>query len=574
MPVCFFSCVQAIHSGHQRLAAAAQQPGQEHAGHSPHPRKVDENDHGGNDAGPQAVQRGLRQQHKGLEHQQAHIQQHPARVHMHVDHAAGVHRAQDEHQGQTQEGCIGGTHRSPGLDEEVVHDAVADGTRHHGDHAAVGLFGHHVHAVHELVEAAAGGSQHQEGYKVPGIIVFGLHHVHHRAAQPDDACRAAEQHAGIGAEDLGKELGAALFFRHGRKLPGIVEDQAQRGEDGGQEVAGRQQAAPGIAAVAVQTIAHFTHKEQVGCVDDPEADLRGDHGQGEVEHLLPQVLVDALQLHVVPQPAGKGQKQHADQIAADDGQQVTVGPPPEAHQVQHIKGHGGHGAQHAVHGHQLIPLAAAHKLGAQGAQAAHEHVNVDQQAVLGHVRQKLRNGPAQNQNAKAAQNGQQAVGEHLLFTVALVQAKANDGVGHAHGHKGNEQVGILAQDLGQAQVRDLRHGVGKKGLHDQSEQLGRKAGNCKDQGIAGQLGIFIAAGLFFVFQGNFASCFVLQKNTLLLQGTPSCVPCSQKPPARSGIYCFNNSRRAFQSGSSFATSAQKAGLWLGCKKWQYSCTTT
>ena len=37
---------------------------------------------------------------------------------------------------------------------------------------------------------------------------------------------------------------------------------------------------------------------------------------------------------------------------------------------------------------------------------------------------------------------------------------------------------------------------------------------------------------------------------------------------------FNKSRRAFQSGISFATSAQKAGLWLGCKKWQYSCTTT
>ena len=29
-----------------------------------------------------------------------------------------------------------------------------------------------------------------------------------------------------------------------------------------------------------------------------------------------------------------------------------------------------------------------------------------------------------------------------------------------------------------------------------------------------------------------------------------------------------------RAGSSFATSAQNAGLWLGCKKWQYSCTTT
>ena len=37
---------------------------------------------------------------------------------------------------------------------------------------------------------------------------------------------------------------------------------------------------------------------------------------------------------------------------------------------------------------------------------------------------------------KPPENGQQAVGEHLLFAVALVQAKADDGVGHAHRDKG------------------------------------------------------------------------------------------------------------------------------------------
>ena len=144
----------------------------------------------------------------------------------------------------------------------------------------------------------------------------------------------------------------------------------------------------------------------------------------------------------------------------------------EAHQVQHIERHGGHGAQHAVNGHQLVPLAAAHELGAQGAQAAHEHIDVNEQAVLGHIRQEPRNGPAQHQNAEAAQNGQQAVGEHLLFAVALVQTKPDDGVGHSHGHEGDEQVGVLAQDLGQAKVGDLRHGIGQKGLDDQGQQLG------------------------------------------------------------------------------------------------------
>ena len=337
---------------------------------------------------------------------------------------------------------------------------------------------------------------------MPCVIVVGLHDVHHRAAQPDNARRTAEQHAGIGAEDLGKEPRTPFLLGDGGKLPRIVEDQTQRGQDGGQEVAGGKQTAPCVAGAPIQSFAHFAHKEQVGGVDDPEADLCRDHGQREVEHLPPQLFVDALQLHIVPQLAGKQQKQHAGQVAADDGQQVAVGAPLEAHQIQHIERHGRHGAQHAVHCHKLVPLTAAHELGAQGAQAAHEHINVDQQAVLRHIRQKLGDRPAQHQNAKAAQNGQQAVGEHLFFAVALVQTKADDGVGHTHGHKGDEQVGVLAQDLGQTQIRDLRHGVGQKGLYDQGKQLGRKAGDRKDQGITGKFGIFIA-GLFFVFQGNF-----------------------------------------------------------------------
>ena len=109
----------------------------------------------------------------------------------------------------------------------------------------------------------------------------------------DNARRAAEQHAGIGAEDLGKEPGAFLLLGDGGKLPRIVEDQTQRGQDGGQEVAGGKQAAPCVAGAAVQPFAHLAHKEQVGRIDDPEADLRRDHGQREVEHLPPQLFVDA-----------------------------------------------------------------------------------------------------------------------------------------------------------------------------------------------------------------------------------------------------------------------------------------
>ncbi len=149
----------------------------------------------------------------------------------------------------------------------------------------------------------------------------------------------------------------------------------------------------------------------------------------------------------VPEPAGEHQEQHTHEVAADDGQQIAVRPPAETHQIEHIKRHGGYGAQHTVHGHQLVPLAAAHELGAEGAQAAHQDVNINEQAVLGHIGQKLRHRPAEHEDAEAAEDGEQAVGEHLLFAVALVQTKADDGVGHSHRHKGDEQVCVLAQNL-------------------------------------------------------------------------------------------------------------------------------
>ena len=48
-------------------------------------------------------------------------------------------------------------------------------------------------------------------------------------------------------------------------------------------------------------------------------------------------------------------------------------------------------------------------------------------------------------------------------------------VGHAHRHKGDEQVGVLAQDLRQAEVGDLGHRVGQERLNDERQQLGRKS---------------------------------------------------------------------------------------------------
>ena len=464
----------AVHGVHERPAAAAEELGQQHASHGPDPCKVVQDDRCGDEPGPQAVERDIRQQDEGFCRQRAEVDRHPHRMDGHPDHVMGIQRTEGEHQTQSQEGRIRRADGAPPLDEEVVHDAVAHCTGEHGPQAVAGFLVDDIDAVQKLVVAAAGGRQRQERHEVPGVIIVRLHDVHDRTAEPDDARRAAEQHTGIGAEDLGEEPGAPVLFRHGGELPGIVEDEAQRREDGGQEVAGGEQAAPGVAAVAVQPVAHLTHEEQVRRIDDPEADLGRDHGQREAKHLLPQVFVQALQLHKVPELSGQAEEEHTDQVAADDGQQVAVGPPVEPHQIQRVERHGRHRAEHTVHGHQLVPLAAAHELGAQGAQAAHEDIDVDEQAVLCHIGQKLRDGPAEHQDAETAQDGQQAVGEHLLFTVALVQAEPDDGVGHAHRHERDEQIGVLAQDLRKAKVGDLRHGIGQKRLDQQGQQLRRK----------------------------------------------------------------------------------------------------
>ena len=324
-----------------------------------------------------------------------------------------------------------------------------------------------VDAVHELGKAGEHRRQRQVGDELPGVEVAGLHDKHDRAAQPQNARRTAEHDARIAAEHGGKEVAAAFFLGDGGQLPGVVKDGAQGVQNGGQEIAGGQQAAPLGAGAAAVALAHGVDKEHIRCVDDPEADLSRDHGQGEAEHLPPQSPVDAPKVDVAPQLAGKEQKQAAGDVAADDGQQIALGAHVQHHQVQHIEHQGRKGAQHPVDAHQAVQLPAADELGAEGAQAAGEDVNAQKDAVV----------------PVAQQDGQQAVGEHLLFAVALVQAKADDGVGHSHGHQRDEQVGALAQQLRDAHALHIPHGIGQKGLDDQGQQFGRKAGDGKDHGL-------------------------------------------------------------------------------------------
>ena len=434
------------------------------------------------------------------------------RVQPQADHLLAVHRAQHEHQHHGQERGVRDAHRAKPEDAQIVHDAVGHRPRHHGVQAVGGALVDDVDAVHELGKAGEHRRQRQVGDELPGVEVAGFHDEHDRAAQPQDARRAAEHDARIAAEHGGKEVAAAFFLGDGGQLPGVVEDGAQGVQNGGQEIAGGQQAAPLGAGAAAVALAHGVDEEHIRCVDDPEADLGRDHGQGEAEHLPPQSPVDAPKVDVAPQLAGKEQKQAAGDVAADDGQQIALGAHVQHHQVQHIEHQGRKGAQHPVDAHQTVQFPAADELGAEGAQAAGEDVNAQKDAVVPNAGGQAEQRPAEQQHRVAQQDGQQAVGEHLLFAVALVQAKADDGVGHPHRHQRDEQVGALAQQLRDAHALHIPHGVGQKGLDDQGQQFGRKAGDGKDHGVAGQLGIFILPLFRGVvrFQRSFTSvCFSL-----------------------------------------------------------------
>ena len=214
-------------------------------------------------------------------------------------------------------------------------------------------------------------------------------------------------------------------------------------------------------------------------------------GSENRDHPPPQGPVDEAEVDVPPQLAGAEQEQAAGDVAADDGQQVAFGPHVQHHQVEDVEHQGGKGAQHPVDAHQAVELPAADELGAEGAQAAGEDVDAQEHPVVPDARRQAEQRPAEQQHPIAQQDGQQAVGEHLLFAVALVQAKADDGVAHPHGHQGDEQVGALAQQLGDAHALDVPHGVGQKGLDDQGQQFGRKAGDGKDHGVARQPGVFV-----------------------------------------------------------------------------------
>lgn len=79
-----------VHDSHKGLAPAAQDFRQQDTGHGPDTGEVVQDDEGGNDTRPEAVQRRIGQQHESLEHQRGGVDENTARVDAHPDHAVGI----------------------------------------------------------------------------------------------------------------------------------------------------------------------------------------------------------------------------------------------------------------------------------------------------------------------------------------------------------------------------------------------------------------------------------------------------------------------------------------------------
>ena len=314
----------------------------------------------------------LAQNYHGLQNQQRQVDEDAQGVELHPQQPAGVDAPQDKHHHVADEAGVGCAHAAPAQDEEVVQHAVGHRAGEHGVQRQRAALFHHVNAVQELVEAAEHRGHGQHRHKLPGGEEVLAENAHQRLAQPDDARRAAEHHALVDVEHLAEKGLSPLLLGHGGELPRLIEDCAQRDQNGGQEVAGAQQARPVVAAVSHQAL----DEEQVAGVDDPEADLGRNQGDGVAEHLHQQLFVEVAEVHIMGHVAHNEHEHGAGGVAANDGQQVALRAQVKPKQKDHVVQQRCRRTENAVHRHQAVQLAAAHQLAGEGTQAAHQHVDV------------------------------------------------------------------------------------------------------------------------------------------------------------------------------------------------------
>ena len=159
------------------------------------------------------------EQHGNLHKDQPKVQQHPGGVKVDLQQPVGGVSTQQENNQQGDETCHRNAPWPKPADEQKVQNQINHGTYQHGVERTGGPLVYHIHAVQEVVQAGAHGSQCQERHKLPAKEVILAENVHHGLAQPDDACHTAEHDRRIYPEHLAEERRTLGFLCHSRKLP-------------------------------------------------------------------------------------------------------------------------------------------------------------------------------------------------------------------------------------------------------------------------------------------------------------------------------------------------------------------
>lgn len=218
--------------------------------------------------------------------------------------------------------------------------------------------------------------------------------------------------------------------------------------------------------------------------------LVGISGRGVAQHLPQQRPVEAGDADVAVEPRGEKEEQRGAEIRRRGGQHIARDAPLEARDEEHDKKQVEHGVEHAVHRVEPGVLFGPHKLAAQVAQNAHHHIGIEQRGVAAHVRDARHQRPAGREDGDAHPLGDEAAGEHRGLVVGLVQAVADHRVGDAHRDDGQQQLGVLGDQVRVAELAQAEH-PGEKRHEQKGKDLARKRADRKEHRVRHQPFVFV-----------------------------------------------------------------------------------
>lgn len=187
-----------------------------------------------------------------------------------------------------------------------------------------------------------------------------------------------------------------------------------------------------------------------------------------------------------------------EEIGDDGGEQVPGEAEVEHHQKDDVEGDDQNGAEHPVEGIELDELLGAHELGAEGAHAGGEHIEVDERrAALEHLNAGEERIEGEQEHIPG-KNGGERSGKDVPLVGGAVDAEPDDGVGHADRRERDDQVGGLCEQVGVAEFSRSKH-AGIEGNEQKNKHLRAEGADCEDQRVGEQLFILVHTAAPFPF---------------------------------------------------------------------------